>query len=187
MKITTITITMALALITIMPNARAEIASKAYVDDQDTYFLFGGEPLDPKYEGDLIEIGGIYGAISNTSQEVRQISTAMTHAVGKEQLSSKSNALMVTDSGGNISTATGGYITDGNINPSAAIQLGKLAMPTPPQICETKGCMLMYYNGKYVWEVVERDTSETISTAGYVTATATGSNATVTGAKTLED
>ena len=186
MKITTITITMALALITIMPNARAEIASKAYVDDQDTYFLFGGEPLDPKYEGHLIESGGIYGVISDTRQVVGEISTAMTHAVGKEQLS-KSNALMVTDSGGNISTATGGYITDGNINPSAAIQLGKLAMPTPPQICETKGCMLMYYNGKYVWEVVERDTSETISTAGYVTATATGSNATVTGARTLGD
>lgn len=83
------------------------------------------------------------------------------------------NAIVVTDGDGYVTMATGGVLTDTNINHNANIQLGKLAFPTPGPECSNNGCMLMFYNGKYVWELVARDSGETVSETGAVNATAT--------------
>ena len=173
----------ALALIVLAPAANAEIASKAYVDDQDKLLLFGTTTPNPKYEEEFWDSGAVYGVMGGISERVGGVENALTHAVYVEQGgNNKRNALMVTNGSGIVSLATGGYLTDGNINPSANIQLGKMLLPTPGAACETRGCMLMYYNGQYVWEAISRETNETVSTTGAVSATVSGSNATVTSA-----
>jgi hypothetical protein len=164
-------IMMAMALITIAPNARAEIASKAYVDEQGGLLLHG-QPgqLTANDLRDLSENGGISGMLDNYV-----LSEQLDHYPLREEtmaLSDQSaDAIVVTDSEGQVKLATGAPINNAKISSDAGIELGKLAFPTPPTICETKGCMLMYYDGKYVWETVTRDTGETIATTGYVSAT----------------
>ena len=155
MKIKPLTIMTAMALITIVSNARAEIASKAYVDDQDNTLIFGTtSPAAPDI-ATLEENGGVTGILTNT--------VAMTQ--------SEANAFLMTGREANVVTGTGGVIKNEHINRYANIQLGKLEMPTPGNDCTTKGCVLMFYNNKYVWEVIGRDTNESISTTGYVDAT----------------
>ena len=177
-KITTSILT-ALALIAVVPNARAEIASKAYVDERDNVLLFGTATPDSETLAEYEENGGIVGAIDGkvNSDDVESIiGNYFDDVVHVEQ--EAENAIIVTDANGNMSTATGGYITNAKISSSADIELGKLHFPTPPSTCSTTGCMLMFYNNQYVWEPVTRDTNETIATTGAVSATATATTTT---------
>ncbi len=168
-----------LALIAIAPNARAEIASKAYVDDRDKILLFGTtdpQILDEEGYSSMAENGDVVGAIQSWVYDQGyydgdSLSWELDDAINKNQ--GVNDAILVTDNTGNVKLATGGYINNAKVASNAAIEMGKIAFPTPPAICETSGCMLMYYGGRYVWETVTRDNNETISTTGSVSATAT--------------
>ena len=197
--------------------ARADIASKAYVDDRDKIIIYGtanptqdqesewedwsggdgvlgamrdiddvaytnlmnaiygaDSPTEQQLNdwGSLSDDNGVLGAIQGLDDEKADIGD-LENAVGVAQ--SVHSGLLVTDSSGNVQVASEGFIQNQHISDSADIELGKLQFPEPAQACETKGCMLMYYDGKYVWEVVTRDTNESISTTGYVDATADNS------------
>ena len=194
MKKITSAIMVVLALVAVIPSANANIASKEYVDDMDSEWIFGGAPMKPSAQQQFISNGGVIGYVDSglsgkmdamtvdatptenstnlvTSGGVYDaVESAKNTAVGMKQTS---NSFLVTDSNGNVSTANGGFITNDKISSSAAIEMGKIALPTPPQNCDTYGCILMRYNGKYVWELVSRDTNETISDAGGVNASPT--------------
>ncbi len=162
---------MVIALIAIAPNARAEIASKAYVDVRDKYIISGTTDISGRDFDDALNTlennGGLVGIAASANQFEYEKEYIPTIQQGTE------NALVVTDDEGNVQLATGGYITNDKVSSSANIELGKLQFPTPPASCSTKGCMLMFYNNQYVWESVTRDTNETIATTGAVSATAT--------------
>jgi len=117
--------------------------------------------------------------MDNTMEDVIQY--VGTKALRFDQGSAAANAIAVTDNNGDVRFATGGVITDDKISSSANIELGKLHFPTPGSDCETKGCTLMYYDGKYVWEVIRRGTNESVSTTGYVSATPTATSSTSVG------
>ena len=228
MKKITVALLSIMTLVAFVPNVHAQIASKAYVDQQDelkqdilgdgqdeTGVVFatgtageveyigiddepeedsenlissGGvytaindlgsaleEALDEKDEfptqnsTNLVESGGVFNAVVINAGDIANVASA---SVAKEQY--VNDAFVKTDGSGNVTLVTGGVVSDADVNSAAAIQLGKLAFPTPSSECNTRGCMLMFYDGKYVWEVVARNTNETPSTAaGYVTATAT--------------
>ena len=69
-----------LALIAIAPNARAEIASKAYVDEQDNNIIFGREDIVGfGYENmdELVESGGVMGRVQSTEQSVEELNSSV--------------------------------------------------------------------------------------------------------------
>ena len=168
---TTTAILIGLTLIAIAPTTRAEIASKAYVDERNNTLIFGTTEPDSELVQALDMDGGVVGEIDLIVSKVkRKVDTQQGLA----------DATLVTGGAGTVSLATGGYIHNNDINNYANIELGKLAMPLPGNDCETNGCMLMYYNGKYVWELITRDTNEGIETSGSVNATATGNPAIIT-------
>jgi hypothetical protein len=168
---------MVIALIAIAPNARAEIASKAYVDDTAKELIFG--TTNPSSNDATFYEHGID---NNIVGGIRVIADTMAEmGSGVKASGNRANGMLVTDDDGDIQIATGGYITNNNISSSASIDLGKLHMPTPPASCATKGCMLMFYhdshdNPAYVWEPVTRDTNETIAGDGRVTASSSSAN-----------
>ena len=172
-KITPV-IMMALVLIAIAPNARAEIASKAYVDDQNNTIIFGTTEPDEADVERLADHGGVFEYIRSTAETATEAyekaDSVPNRAVGLNQ-TGKSGLFIAKNAG--VRGASGGVIDDSLVSSSAAIQLGKLGFPTPGAECATRGCMLMFYNGQYVWEVVTRDTNETIATTGAVSATPT--------------
>ena len=179
-KITTVILT-GLTLITIAPNARAEIASKQYVDDQ-TAIMVWGEFADAHLEdGDspterLYDYGGIDGMLDTLETTEDVADRALEAAEQSVSVTGQTYDGFLISDGGDVKIATGGYITNAKVASNAAIEMGKIALPTPPAVCETSGCMLMYYDGKYVWESVTRNTNESISTTGYVNATATSTS-----------
>ena len=160
------------AAVTTLENGGGIIGLAEFVNDVDSDITDILDHLDGKMDAmtvdatptenstNLVTSGGVYDAVES----------AKNTAVGMKQTS---NSFLVTDSNGNVSTANGGFITNDKISSSAAIEMGKIALPTPPQNCDTYGCILMRYNGKYVWELVSRDTNETISDAGGVNASPT--------------
>lgn len=151
-------ITSLFVLITMLPFvANAEIASKAYVDGQTNMVVFGDKNWDDEdgtAEEWLSDVGGVKTALENLSETLPVVEKAIKNKQGL------GDAFIVTD-------------TNGNVGLTDQVELSKLHFPTPPAMCETKGCMLMYYNGKYVWETVTRDDTENISTTGAVNATNT--------------
>lgn len=128
------------------------------------------DSLPTENSTNLVSSGGVFGVFAPVADKLDK-------AVGTKQ--DDRNAILVTDNSGVVKTATGGYITNDKISSSAAIEMGKIALPTPPQNCDTYGCVLMRYNGKYVWELVSRDTNETISDAGGVNVTPTATTSTL--------
>ena len=175
-----------LALIAIAPNARAEIASKAYVDEKENVLLYNtANPSSTTVESfndRVSDYGSLAGMLETMSQYADDgfMDELQNRAYsGVNTYQEDSNAIIVTNSDGRVAKATGGYITNDKISSSAAIEMGKIAFPTPPASCSTKGCMLMFYNNQYVWEPVTRDTDESIATTGAVNATATTTTVTI--------
>ena len=162
MKITP-AIMMALSLFAIASNARAEIASKQYVDEKGNLLIFGEADPKPSEISNLEEQGGVSGLLSTMNNDVIELNR---NSISTNQ--NTTNGIVVTDDDGEIKIATGGYVTNSVISSNANIDLNKLHLPTPPSACNTRGCMLMFYNNQYVWEPVTRDNNETISTTGSV-------------------
>lgn len=167
---TTTAILIGLTLIAIAPTTRAEIASKAYVDERNNTLIFGTTEPDSGMVQSVEQNGGIVGGVTYLEQKAQEMEVALENKVDTQQ--GLASATLVTGADGKVSLATGGYIRNNDISHFANIELGKLAMPLPGNDCETNGCMLMYYNGKYVWELITRDTNEGIETSGSVNATA---------------
>ena len=141
-KITTVILT-AITLFAIVPNVRAEIASKAYVDDTENNLIYGTTTPTQQQVSDITRYNGVAGKVNHVAE----------------------NSLSVNGQLGNMILVTN---DDGEIRGINAIKLGFLKFPTPPSECSTRGCMLMFYDDQYVWEPVTRDNNETISTTGAV-------------------
>ena len=137
-KITTVILT-AITLFAIVPNVRAEIASKAYVDDTENNLIYG-TTTPSNVSKDLLSNGG-----------------------GVVNMLQKSVALKKQWPDGVLTTSD-----NGDVMIAKQLNLSKLLLPTPVADCETNGCLLMYRDGRYVWEVIGRDTNETISMTGAV-------------------
>ena len=189
MRMTTTSILMALTLVAGMSAANAQIASKQYVDDRETAVLTGSgteqektaiyqdaEITSSELEGasTMVDTIGVTGAVAGMGSAINKLYSAVDDKVNTTQ--SVYNAIMVTDNSGNVGMQTGNFINDDFIQ-SAGVSLDKLILPSVPAACSATGgsCVLMYVGGTgYVWEVVSRDSNETISTTGSVTGTSTG-------------
>lgn len=190
MKKTATAILMGLSLVAITPNANAQIASQAYVDQQDSAILNGtgttqekstmytnlgiNDSMVTQVDGmvEVVGVNSLLATLANSSASASDLDKTVGRAY------QAGNGILVTDNDGKVSVATGGYITNNKVSSSAAIEMGKIAFPAAPASCNTTGCMLMYYNGQYTWESIARDTSETVSvvSANAVSATATATS-----------
>lgn len=242
-------VTMALTIIAIAPSARAEIASRAYVDqglsgkmntmtvdstptsesanlvssggvaaaiasavsnvdlsskqdklgggnDAGKVVVAGSTAGTVSYTGidttptesstNLITSGALYNLGQMIATGATDVETGDTYSIGVENEKSlmintvanklqTANGALLTDASGNVVVQTGAYLDNSKIKSDAAIEMGKIALPTPPSACEDAGCMLMYAKGKYTWEVITRDTNETVTivAANAVNATTT--------------
>ena len=184
-KITTSILT-AVALITLVPGARANIASKAYVDDRDKILIYGtATPSESQLEH-FDDYGGSVQRLFDHA--VSEANTSYNEAIniGESAVSEGSQEQdgFVTAKSGRIKIASGGIVNDASVSSTAGIQLGKLAFPTPPATCSTRGCMLMFYNNQYIWEPVTREINETVATTGAISATpSTGTTVTEVNAR----
>ena len=119
----------------------------------------------------LVSSGGVATALSDKAPVSR-----MDNFVGQNRTMEEAvynvanNAVRKTGQMSNRILVTG---NNGSVATAEKLQLAALNFPTPPADCTTKGCMLMFYNGQYVWEPVTRDSGETISTTGSISATQT--------------
>lgn len=155
------------AIITMLPFvARAEIASKAYVDERDNKLIFGTTTPDAEAVQSVEENGGVTGQLHEIETVIfgdgddepgllGHISDSLKDAVSATQ---STDGIMMS-SNGDVKVASGPVVDDSLI--SAGITMAKVELPTPPSACETQGCMLMYLDGNYTWEVITRDNSET--------------------------
>lgn len=192
MKTTTVILT-AMALTIIMFVARAEIASKAYVDYElsgkmDTVAV-DSTPISDS--ANLVYSGGVAAAIAAAIYDDTKLINRLNKVgadVGKDVSSGNSmeyildemarnkaenhgygsNAIMTTDSNGYIQSTTGSFLTDEHIANNARISLEKLFLPKPSAACQTQGCILMFYNSQYVWEPIMRGDNETVAVTGGV-------------------
>ncbi len=187
-----------LVLVVVAPNARAEIASRAYVDEglsgKMNTMTIDSEPTVES--ANLVSSGGVAAAIAAAVTSATYDDTELKNRlddVGGEFSSHRSmedllntlarqttpisgygtSAIMTTDQYGTIQSKTGSFLTNDNIAGNAKIDIGKLNMPTPPSTCNTQVCMLIFYNNQYVWEPITRDNNETVATTGAVNATPT--------------
>ena len=156
-----------LTIFTMLPFvAHAEIASKAYVDEQDNKLIFGTTTPDAEAVQSVEENGGVAGQLHEIETAifgdgnddpglVGHISDSFKDAVSATQ---STDGIMMS-SNGDVKIASGPVVDDSLI--AAGITMAKIELPTPPSACETAGCMLMYLNGNYTWEVVTRNTGET--------------------------
>lgn len=180
-----------LTIFTMLPFvAHAEIASKAYVDDSDKIMIYGTNNPNADDVSDITNAGGVKGyvdslgddlfnendgaitelqnTIGDIQNDVSDLQTGVGDAITVNQ--SLQGGFLATDQSGVVNVVTGSFISNDYIAPDAEIALGKLKLPTPPQACSTRGCMLMFYNNQYIWEPVTRDNNETIANAGGVDA-----------------
>ena len=154
------TLTAILGLITtigIAQNVRAEIASRAYVDNQDNTVIFGTASPSASDTAKTAN-GGVIGYVDSKTADVSELRTDVDNISSNALAASGQlmRAIAVTDDVGNIGFAN-------------QLNLSSIHLPTPGNTCGTSGCMLMYYgNDMYVWEQVARENNETISTDGAV-------------------
>ena len=127
----------ALALIGTMPAARAEIASREYVDNQVATKM-DAVTIDEEVTAEstnLVTSGAVYDGLSKAL------------AIGEHT----PNMILATDS-------------DGDVVGTDKIELGKIKMPDAPQRVCANGCMLMvYYRDNrmvYAWEPIARENNE---------------------------
>ena len=171
--------------------ANAQIASKAYVDEQDNTIIYGNANPDADDVSAIEDAGGVKGyidsfasdlfdpnngiiprigeGITDLQGDVSDIQTALGDAVSVNQ---SSDGFLVSDNG-SVGIITGNFIDD-NMIINEGISLGKLVLPDIPAACSATGgsCSLMYVGGTgFVWEVVARNTGESAPTAGAVTGT----------------
>ena len=217
MRKITVTIMAILGMTVFVSDVRAEIASKAYVDETKEQIMMGdndwvaaaeaqGYDVDGTRQtveavgvvGTLMEVGAVFQEVQNSVSDLQDtvgdensglvadvsdlqddvsdlqdgVVNGLSGAVNLDQGDNRANGALLTNSNGSVVVENGAYVTNAKITSDANIELGKLHFPTPPATCSTRGCMLMFYNGQYIWEPVTRDTQETVATTGAVTATA---------------
>ena len=182
---TQISLLAVLALIAIAPSANAQIASKEYVDDElagkMNTMTVDATPTDDSTN--LVTSGGVYDAIAAATYDDTVLAGRVTAAEGDiDTIEGRMNdfagaghtmehalyALAIDDSN-QMSDSILVTSDNGQIITVQKLNLKALNFPTPPAACAAQGCMLMFYNNQYVWELVARENNETISTTGSVT------------------
>ena len=193
-------ITSLFILMTMLPFvANAEIASKAYVDEQDDNLIFGGRDITDGFEHvafdtmeDFIDNGGVVGFVDQAygkfSQRISDGTEAIWDVVGddphtglrgevrnKVDKPGSSKGVAYSNGEGEVyydNSFNSEYIGDGGI------AWKSINLPTPPAACAGTGgsCVLMFVGNdnpaqqKISWEIITRaPTGDAPSTTGAVT------------------